>query len=190
MNPLLRSLDELFYAPYGDSEIKPGDVVVINAPTGKTIIHRVVSASEKGITTMGDNTHSPDSWILRPEQIAGKVAYASRGKRQFTIHGGFPGRIYAAHIRIANRTAHMFCNAVGPIILSPVSGYIQRLVTPRLRVLAFRKPDGMELQLICWKYAIGKRKPGKKWQIRQPFRIFMREEGIEEQMGLELNSIM
>jgi signal peptidase I len=179
MNPLLRNLDMLFYSPYGDRDIKPGDVVVINAPAGKTVIHRVVSASKNGITTMGDNTRSLDSWTLKPEQVEGKVVYAVRGTKQFAVHGGLIGRIYAETIQFSNRAANLLCSAASPNII-PASRSIEKLITPRLRLLMFQKPEGIELQLICWKYSVGKRKFGDRWRIRMPFRLFLREQSIKE----------
>jgi hypothetical protein len=179
MNPLFQNLDMLFYSPYGDKGIKPGDVVVINAPSGKTVIHRVVYASENGITTMGDNTSSLDSWMLKPEQIEGRVVYAIRGTKQFAVHGGFIGRIYAETMQFSSRAANLLCSAASPNIM-PASRSIEKLIAPRLRLLMFQKPEGMELQLICWNYSIGKRTSGDRWRIRMPFRLFLREESIKE----------
>jgi hypothetical protein len=190
MNPLLRNLDMLFYSPYGDKNIKPGDVVVINAPIGKTVIHRVVSASENGITTMGDNMSTLDSWMLKPEQIEGKVLYAIRDTRQFMIHGGLMGRIYAEPIRFSNRVARFLCNVMRPNIAFPASRSIEKLITPRLKILMFQKPDGIELQLIIWKYAIGKAKSGERWRIRMPFRLFLREERIKEHFAEDNRTLL
>jgi hypothetical protein len=190
MNPLLRNLDMLFYSPYGGKDIKPGDVVVINAPAGKTVIHRVVSASENGITTMGDNTSSLDSWILKPEQIEGKVVYAIRDTKQFAVHGGLMGRICVEPIRFSNRIARFLCNAARPNVAFPASGSIEKLITPRLKILMFQKPGGIELQLVCWKYAIGKRKSGERWRIRMPFRLFLREERIKENFAEDNRTLL
>jgi signal peptidase I len=55
-------------------EISVGDIALFTAPNGMDIVHRVYSIDAVGrIRTKGDNSFEPDDWILRREDIKGKV---------------------------------------------------------------------------------------------------------------------
>jgi len=72
MAPLIMPGDLIVTEAY-TKNITVGDVIVFSPPsTPNTYVHRVISISEKGIKTKGDNAN-PDNWVLTDKQIQGKV---------------------------------------------------------------------------------------------------------------------
>jgi hypothetical protein len=185
MNPTLWNLDKLFYVSYEGDLVKEGDVVVINSPSGRKIIHRVQSIDSVGIKTMGDNNPAADPWLLRPDQIKGKVVYALRGKKMICIHGGFRGKIYALSFRSIRNLLVMSFHA-----LKVPCDYLERsrlrgFMVVQTRIFAFKHPDGVELQLHAAGHVIGRRRPGGKWQISLPFRLLLKEETLRDELVVE-----
>jgi signal peptidase I len=185
MNPTLWNLDKLFYVPYEGGLVKEGDVVVINSPSGRKIIHRVQSINSLGIKTMGDNNPTADPWLLRQDQIIGKVVYVLRGRRMICIHGGFRGRIYALSFKSIRNLFIMSFQA-----LKVPCNYLERsrlrgFLTVQTRIFAFKHPDGVELQLHMAGHVIGRRRPGGKWQIRPPFWLLLKKETLRDGLVVE-----
>lgn len=178
MSSTLQDLDVLYYI--SNKRIRPGDVVVIKIfGYEHKIIHRVISVGEKGIRTMGDNNPRPDSWLLKPDQIIGSVAYGYRGRRRFRVPGGPAGLAQMFLVRLK----HLTIKAVYPILSTihhnfHISSLMIFLIRPR--PVAFKRPDGTELHLLVRGRVIGRRLPGQKWQIKSPFRFFLDESNLPD----------
>jgi signal peptidase I len=176
MNPTLKNLDKLFYAPYKDSIIKRGDIVVFFDPEKRIkVIHRVKYADSRGIITIGDNNSKPDTSILHPDQIIGQIIYGERYDSKIRIYNGFPGIVQAMHVRLIKKIRKYL-----HIILKPpyylLSGKLK--LPLRKRVLTFQRPEGKELQLVIGNMVVARRIPGDDWQIRPPFRLFIDEDSL------------
>jgi hypothetical protein len=171
MNPTLQNLDKLFYAPYRDAKVKRGDVVVFfDHEKNIKIIHRVKNISRQGIVTMGDNNSRVDSAILKPSQILGQVRYGQRRNKWISIHGGFFGEIQAAKVGLFL----MVYNALRETIKPPYHLLSGRIKLPiRTKILSFQRPEGEELHLLMGRVVVGRLLPGRKWQIRPPFQLFL-----------------
>jgi hypothetical protein len=173
MSSTFQDLDVLCYIP--KKKIRPGDVVVINMPkNGHKIIHRVISVREQGIRTAGDCNPYPDRWFLSPDQIMGSISYGYRGRKRFRVLGGLAGLVHMFQIRFKNRTIKLV-NPVLKIIYYnfPLSRLMKYLIRPRL--IAFKRPEGTELQLLVLGKVIGRRFQGQEWQIQPPFGLFLHE---------------
>lgn len=185
MNPTLKIGDGLTVTPYGDSSIRIGDVVVFHSPERERyIVHRVISVNSRGIRTKGDNNSKVDSWILRPEDIVGRVISAQRKNRSITIHGGTRGRLLAPVLWTIKRI-----NITVSGIFRPVYHYLARTgITRKLlsrliktQILYFKRPNGTEMQLIMGRRIIGRYYPGKaQWIIRRPYRLFVDEKSLPQ----------
>ena len=180
MNPLFVDGDGLHIVPYEGRAVMRGDVIVFVPPGGETkIVHRVVACDAQGIKTRGDNAKHADPWVLTPDNILGRVTYIQRRDRKRSISGGFRGQILARFFRCLH-----LGNTVISIMLHPVyrglcrSTFLRRrlhhLIKPR--VLSFKRPEGVELQLVAARRLIGRRRAGRgHWEIRRPFRLFVDE---------------
>jgi hypothetical protein len=180
MNPLLKDGDGLHIIPYKDRVIRKGDVVVFVPPgSDMKVVHRVVSCSDAGIRTRGDNGRYVDPWLLTTDDILGRVTYIQRRNRRRTIHGGVLGRVAAYSFR-----CRRVCNAIVSLLLHPayrllcrstvLRNRLHRLLKPK--VLSFRRPEGAELQIVVGRRLIGRLRPGRvEWEIRRPFRLCVDE---------------
>ena len=180
MFPTLKTGDFLSVAPLKDRNIRIGDVVVFNSPYGnKPIVHRVVSIDKKGIKTKGDNNNNMDDWVLCIEDIIGRVACVSRKNRTKTIYGGLAGRIYASGLRAIKQIDLTVSKILHPVYHRLAhSGIFINLLPQQLKtqILCFRRPNGIEMQLLMGKRVIGRQFPGQnQWHIVRPFKLFIDE---------------
>jgi signal peptidase I len=183
MNPALKPGDWLQVAPYNGQELRAGDVIVF-IPSGSEsrIVHRVVSIGSQGIKTRGDNNYDVDKWILRPDQILGRVVYARRGNRQRRVFGGSLGHLLGVTVRAINAIDQRVSALLHPSYeWSARAGMFRRLLPAQMtpRVISFSRPEGTELQLLIGRWVIGRRLPGKSgWNIRRPYRLFVDEASL------------
>ncbi len=187
MNPLLLAGDGLYIVPYNGRTIRAGDVIVFIPLGGDTkIVHRVVSVDSRGIRTRGDNANHADPWVLAPDHILGRVTYIQRKNRRRRILGGQMGRIVAFSFRCIHLLDAMISS-----LLHPAYQRLSRSVYLRKKlhgvfkpkVFSFRRPEGMELQLVVGHWLIGRCLPGRReWEIRRPFRLFVDEELLSKHL--------
>jgi signal peptidase len=183
MNPALKPGDRLDTVPYDGQKIRRGDVVVFISPLdGSKVVHRVVSVDSKGIKTRGDNCNRIDPWVLRPDQIIGRVISVHRRNRRRRIFGGYLGRVFAEAAR-----ALITIDFGASLLLRPFYDRLARSGIFRYwkpvwlepRVISFSHSGGNELQLLMGRWVIGRRLPGMtQWNIRRPFRLFVDENSL------------
>jgi len=183
MNPTLKAGDGLSVIPYENRKIHIGDVVVFQSPGGShNVVHRVVAVESNGVRTRGDNSLNVDSWVLRPEDIMGRVVSVKRKNKNIMIRRGIWGRISASTLWILKQI-----NLTASRILHPAyhalvkSGIFRKCLHffPKTRVLSFNRPEGKEFHLIMANRVIGRRLPGNDgWQIMRPFRLFVDEAAL------------
>jgi signal peptidase I len=188
MNPTLKPGDRLHIIPCDGQKIRRGDVVVFTHPReGSKIIHRVVSIHSQGIKTRGDNNNELDQWVLKPDQILGRVVSAKREKKQRRIFGGLLGQLLAVSIRANN-----VMNSIASSLLRPTyqrlvrSGILRAWLPAKMkpRVVSFDRAAGTELQLLMGRQVVGRWPPERTgWYIRRPFRLFVDEESLPENKG-------
>ena len=178
MNPTFWPGDGLKVAPYKGREICCGDIVAFPHPNGsRTIVHRIARIDSQGIMTRGDNNNRVDPWVLKPEDIIGRVVTARRGNKALTLVGGKSGVLSGLILRKKKVLLKRSC-----IILHPLyrwlagTGVFQALFSPlvRPRIRSFNRPRGMELHVVLGPWAIGRRLPESyEWDIKRPFRLFV-----------------
>jgi signal peptidase len=185
MNPIFKSGDRLQIAPCNLEEIRVGDVVVFISPEdGSKVVHRVISVNLDGIRTRGDNCNHEDDWVLRRENILGRVVSAQRGNRRRRIFGGTVGRLLAVTVRgihaMDSRVSYLLRPAYNE--LAKVSIFTRLLPAQmRPRVISLKRAAGEELQLLMGRRVVGRWPPGKNgWHIRRPFRLFVDEKYLPE----------
>ena len=159
MNPILKAGDLLEVTPYNGRQIRCGDAILFFCPEeNRNVIHRVVALRASGIKTMGDNNLYCDPWFVTPERVVGYVKRAQRGRRWRRIPSGLAGRLAATIVRC-------FRSALAALLA-------RRFLATR--IIAFRHPEGTELQLLLGRRVIGVLPPGQSaWVIRRLFRFFV-----------------
>jgi len=179
MNPTLKAGDVMHVAPYRGRGIRAGDVVVFHAPGDRKVVHRVVSVGPSGVKTRGDNNLDLDRGLLTPDQIIGRVLSVRRKKREIVIHGGARGILRASvlhSVRVADPVVSRLLRPTYHRLAR--SRVFERLVSRWLktRVVAFKRSDGTEMQIVFVRWVVGRRMPGQTlWRVRRPFRLFVDE---------------
>jgi len=111
--------------------------------------------------------------------IISRVVSAKRKTKSKMIHGGPRGRTFALArwmIKDVDMTVSKILHPAYHLLAR--SGVFRKFVPflPKMRILAFVKPEGNELQLLMGKRMIGQHLPGNdQWRIMRPFRLFMDE---------------
>jgi len=185
MNPTLKPGVRLDVRAYQGQKIRKGDVIVFIPPERDSkIVHRVTSVNSDGIRTRGDNRNHEDDWVLRRENILGRVVAAQRNNRRRRIFGGPLGRLCAVTVRVIRAIDSPVSYVLRPAYneLAKVSIFTRLLPAEmRPRVLSFDRPEGTELQVLMGRWMIGRWLPGKSgWNIRRPFRLLVDEESLPE----------
>jgi signal peptidase I len=181
MHPTFTAHDILYVKPYGATKMLPGDVIVFQ-PDGVPgfVVHRIVCVTgDSGIRTRGDNNDCIDELELKPDQILGRVVRARGRDRVRRIHGGLIGKIAAVYVSLRKRLRRTLSLTLRkPYYGLALSGAFHwvgdRLET---KVVAFQL-DGLETELhlfIRGRFVGRWPRGGRKWEIKQPFRLFINE---------------
>lgn len=183
MNPTLKVGDGVTVIPYGNNRARVGDVVVFRShERDYYVVHRVISVDSQGIRTIGDNNNRVDPWVLRPENIVGRVVSARRKDRDVIIHGGARGRLLLPALQSIKRIKLAVFRILSPVYSwLALSGIFRWLLSPLIKtqLFCFKRPNGMEIQLLMGQRIIARRPPGStRWQIRRPFRLFVDEKSL------------
>ncbi|MCP4693421.1 MAG: hypothetical protein GY859_35610 [Desulfobacterales bacterium] len=183
MAPTLRESEILEVAPCMGRPPRPGDVILFTPPGGerggRAVAHRVVRVSGGGFRTRGDNNAEEDPWLARPEEVAGRVTAAWRGRRRRIILGGRPG-LLASRL---SRFRRIFTRGPARLLRAPYhalarSGLFRRpplaVFTPR--VVVFRGHGVERPRLLMGRRVVGRYDAARgQWIIRPPYRLFVNE---------------
>ena len=188
MNPTLKPGVRLYVRAYHGQKIRRGDVVVFIQPgRDSKIVHRVTSVSSDGVRTRGDNCNHADDWVLRWENILGRVVAAQRGRKRLRVFGGPLGHSFAMAIRAIKSIDSLLSSLLRPFYQRLARrGVLRRWLPSRMRprVISFKREAGTELQLVMGRRVIGRWAEGKSgWNIRRPFRLFVDEASLPENEG-------
>jgi len=181
MNPTFKDADILEIMPYDERKIRCGDVITFMPLNGEfSITHRVISISEKGIRTLGDNNSNIDEGYIQPKNILGRVVKARRNYKKLYVYNGTTGRIYAIIIRSIRRIKIRLRPVRMPVrfiyLLLCRSGLFRKCIPSEteFKIFSFSRPKGIELQLYWGRRIIGRLAPGSShWHIKVPFRLFI-----------------
>ncbi|HEX2893511.1 MAG TPA: signal peptidase I [Marmoricola sp.] len=76
MEPLLEPGDLVIDRP-APRNVRVGEVITFDHGAGLTdlVTHRVAAVSQGGISTKGDANRSRDAWLIRPDQVHGRMEH-------------------------------------------------------------------------------------------------------------------
>jgi len=57
------------------STLQKGDIICFKLSGPSSITHRIINITNEGFITKGDANEDPDTWIVRKENVIGKVAF-------------------------------------------------------------------------------------------------------------------
>lgn len=186
MTPTFRQGDGLDVVPYKGKPVKPGDVVVFKHPKRESnVVHRVISITEGGmIQTQGDNNSLADPWVVKKEDLIGKVRYRLNGNKKKSVLNGTAGYMYFLFIQVTKAWFGIIWKIIRPVYLRiKYSDLKRRIVLSNLkpRLINYNRRRGEELQLIVKGHCIARKRAGSEGWFVQPFmRVILDEKTLEE----------
>jgi len=184
MYPTFRVGDFLHLTAVKVEQIRCGDVVVFSADgDSRMVAHRVVSRTDCGFVTMGDNNVSPDSHLLTSAAIVGRVFQAENNGKVRRISGGIRGRVRGTTVRMifgAKRKSFAALKPIYKLLAESVSFRGLGDSIFETRVALFNRPGhDTEFQLLWKNRVIGRfTSDNNKWIIKKPFDLFIDEKKL------------
>ncbi len=188
MNPTLNTSDLLEVLPYTTQLPRPGDVIAFKEGKGdEYIIHRVIKANKRRIQTRGDNNSLLDPFWIQQDQLVGKVIGHWHGQNMKKVWGGRAGMLWSVVCHSLRQIDRRISPWLHRFYLSlSESGLFSRWLPERFhpRLLHFRGEYEWEYKLLIGKHIIGwYDRSFKVWRIRRPFRLFIDERRLAEQVS-------
>jgi hypothetical protein len=179
--------DRMKVVSCGQAEIRRGDVIVFNPPgEDRLVVHRVIETGPGGIRTRGDGSSHEDPWVLKQEEIRGRVVAFARNGRMHAVRRGIAGRLQATAMRGAQRLDRFLSNILHPLYrrLSQQSAFRRLLpISMAPRIATFGRPEGTDMQILMGRQVIGRRVAGAGWVIKRPYRLFVDEKSLPDCAG-------
>jgi len=182
MYPALRESDILKI--YADSEYFPskGDIVLFEHPENKNnVIHRVIAIEGDRIFTKGDNTHKPDPWTLRRNEIKGIVTQIWRNKKTIHVYN-YHQKSVQTYQRLQNLVWQLYLYLKPVYKISPLKGIFYKLLPDRIkpRPVIFTSGSTVKLCLFLNKIYIARYDNIRgKWFIKPPFKFMISQECMD-----------
>lgn len=177
MYPALRHPDLLEILPYNEQPVQTGDIVYFYSPAEeRKVIHRVVRIKGNGIRTRGDNNPAADHFVIREQDVIGRVCAAWRHGKRRKIAGGFLGNCYGCSALLRQRTNKFLSPLLSRIYQGLATGALFRGLLPetcRPRVFEFKQRNlPSVLKLMINGRVIGHYDAWNGfWEIHRPWRL-------------------
>jgi len=178
MSPTLREPEILEIRPYGPRPLQVGDVVFFRSPgTPQTVVHRIVRLTPEGIFTRGDNNRRDDAFVLRPQDIQGRVVAARQGRKHRAVAGGWRGRLIGRWLpwkRHLDRGLSYLLHSLYHALAFRGSLIALLPIGLRPRIVVFQYNGTNRPCLLLGRRIIGRYDDRRQqWQINRPFRLIV-----------------
>lgn len=141
----------LLYVRPAARDIQPGDVVVFTHSDGVGFVtHRVVSVTDAGFVTRGDNNVRADTTPVPADAIVGRVEMVDANGTLEPVRGGAWG-LWTARLAWYARRASAWLRQTfgGPYRWLRRSGLVARVWHPRITQLCVNTDNGALVKYIC-----------------------------------------
>jgi len=184
MYPTLCSADNIITEKYKRrDDVRVGDIIVYPHPDKAfDIVHRIIKIRDDGVITRGDNNNKIDPYVVKFEDIKGKIVAITRGKKTINIIGGRTGYIIHKVMLIRKYVVFFLKNPIGKISAAiadaKLFNFLDRLF--KVKIVYVNGKNGIDREILkLGNNAIGKRygKNGE-WIIRFPYKLFIKKERL------------
>ena len=145
--------DRLILEPVSINELKKGDVIVFKrldfGDTKKDLVHRVITISEKGVITKGDNNLYKDTMLVTSNNLVGRVTHIERGENQLKVQNGLSGlrRARFLHLRLPiKKIIWGICRV--PYRSLKKSGLVSKIWRPDIKKIHIKTAEGDSIKYI------------------------------------------
>jgi hypothetical protein len=179
MAPTFRPGHLLYVRPTARG-IAPGDVIVFADLSGNGhIVHRVISITEAGWVTRGDNNRLSDALPVAPDQVIGRVEMIEGQGHLRPVRGASWG-LWSARLgwgtrRISGGLRRAFRAPYCALRSSPaVRQVLNRLLSRRLSVVHLETPDGPLVKTTYRGHTIARWWPQlNRFECRKPYDLII-----------------
>jgi hypothetical protein len=186
MTPTFKSGEGLDIKPYDEIPARRGDVVIFKHPMRTVkVVHRVVSiCSDGAIRTQGDNNSLMDPWVLKKQDLLGKVIFKSKGSGKRPVLNGTAGIAYFHVQQILRAFLKKSWKLFRPFYLlvkkSPLKNtIITHYLKPRLVI--FEREKGKEIHMLLGRRLIARKQADSdKWQVPLLMRVLLDDDVLKE----------
>ena len=170
----------LLYIRPDASDISPGDVIVFDNPSENIhTVHRVVSISNRGLITRGDNNRLFDPSPVLPDHLIGRVEMLEDQGRLLPVASGRRGLWLAQfgwRARWTGRQLRRFFwrpyNFIRNCVL--IRQILHRWFSPYLKVMHLNTPDGLLVKTTFQDRTVALWKPQQRqFECRKPYDLFV-----------------
>jgi signal peptidase I len=171
MAPLFKPGDMLCVESSLFIDIRLGDIIVFYVKTGNneslSVVHRVISISENGLITKGDNNAMVDASVVTINNFAGLVTSFERQGRLYPIKGGLRGLLQARVIHARNLIL-ILINRLGwrTYRLIRLSGFVAMVWRPVISQIRLKTEKGPLI-----KYCFGTKTVANWWPMIKRFEV-------------------
>lgn len=158
MYPTLKEPEIIELKPYENRKIYVGDVIFFLPPKkDKSVIHRVIKITDKGIKTRGDNNSLDDDYFLQMKDIKGQVISVIKNDKERKIYGGFIGNLIGKYLHYRKLFFRVFSKPFRPFYRLLLKNNVIAVIMPvQPKILSFQA-DGQRF----FKIALGRRIIGR-----------------------------
>ena len=184
MYPTLKSGDGLIlYVYISFDDVKVGDVIIYPHPKKPfDVVHRIIKKLKSGVITRGDNNNKIDPYVIKYENIIGKVISAKRKNRLINLLSGKRGYLIHRFLIIKKSTSPYFIHPISyilkPITKFKIFNFCHCLFD--IDVVCIKRGKNHKYILRYNKKAIGTKsiETGNQWQIKFPYKLFINKSKI------------
>ena len=199
MNPTLAEPQLLETEEVAGRAVRVGDVVCFRSPTdGITVVHRVVEVGPDGVRTRGDRNSAVDPWVLRPEDVLGRVVRTRRGEGTADVAGGrsgllvaWSGRLRLTAGRLARRTLR---GAYRGLAATGAPARLWACAAPAScaqRIVRFGTGPLAEHRLYLGDRAVGRYdRRQRRWVVDHPYRLDHRRYGVARRGSASVDPVL
>ena len=183
MKPTIISGDGLELYKYKDnSEIRVGDIITYQHPNKSTdVVHRIIKVEKSGVITRGDNNNKIDPYLVRYENIEGKIIAVKRGSKLISKTNGELGYFIHRLLIIILFSKHFLFKYPRIISDKIYESKLLNFLNPlfKTKVIKLNNKDRQNYLLLYKSRVIGKKKQkDKKWWIKFPYKYFIDEDQL------------
>ena len=170
----------LLYIRPDSWDISPGDVIVFDNPSENIpTVHRVVSISNRGLITRGDNNRLCDPSPVLPDHLVGRVEMLEDRGRLLPVLSGRRGLWFARFgwgARWTGRQLGRFFRRPYNFIRNCglIRQILQRWFSPYLKVIRLNTPDGPLVKTTFQNSTVALWKPQQgQFECHKPYDLFV-----------------
>ncbi len=171
---------QLLYTRPDASDISPGDVIVFDNSSGNIpTVHRVVSISDRGLITRGDNNRLYDLSPVLPDHLIGRVEILEDQGRLIPVAGGRRGLWLARFGWGARwtdrRLRRLFWKPYNLIRnCALIRQILGRWFSPYLKVMHLNTPDGPLVKTTFQERTVALWRPQQgQFECLKPYDLFV-----------------